>query len=460
MKTTLLIVDDDEDIRAQLKWALSQEYEVLVAADAPSAAKAFKEARPSVVVVDLGLPPQPNDPGEGLALTSELLAFDRLVKVVVITGQSERNVALQAVGNGAYDFISKPVQVEELKIILRRAMQIATLEREYLEMAKHLRVESFEGMLGSSEQMQQVFSCIRKVATSDVPVLICGDPGSGKEMAALAIHRRSARKDGPFVQISCGSIPESVLEGELFGYETSGSHGAQRQRKGRIESAAGGTLFLDEVSELSPALQVKLLRFLQEQTLEKGGGRGIIPVDTRLVGATNADLRKRVEEGQFREDLYYKLAVVMIQLPHLCSREDDVLLLAHAFVKRFASENGKSVPPRFTRTALAALSKHKWPGNVRQLENCIRRAVIMSDGRYITEGDLGLTSAPESTTPAPRLREAREAVERDLVRRALTLHAGNISAAAEELGISRPTLYEMIEKLGIRRPETESLSEA
>jgi two-component system NtrC family response regulator len=260
------------------------------------------------------------------------------------------------------------------------------------------------------------------------------------------------------VPINCGAIPETLLESELFGHEKGAFTGAHTRRSGRIELAAGGTLFLDEIGELSPALQVKLLRFLQEQTIERVGGRERIQVDTRVLAATNVDLRKAMTDGKFREDLYYRLAVVVVQLPPLRDREDDVLLLAQAFAKRFASDNARSVPPKFTRSALCALAKHQWPGNVRQLENCIRRAVIMSDGRYITEGDLGLGPVAEPG-PTPRLRDAREALERELVQRALNIHAGNISAAAEDLGVSRPTLYEMIIKLGVKRPETESLSE-
>jgi two-component system NtrC family response regulator len=447
----VLIVDDDEDIRAQLKWSLAQDYEVLLAGDAPSALKLFNEHHPMVVLVDLGLPPQPTEPTEGLGLASDLLACDRLVKVIIITGQSERTVALKAVVNGAHDFLAKPVDVEELKIVIKRAVHMAALERDNLELEKQIRVDTFEGMLGTSQSMQHVFGAIRKVATTDAPVLILGESGTGKEMAALAVHRRSVRHEAPFVAINCGAIPGTLLESELFGHEKGAFTGAHMRRKGRIENAAGGTLFLDEIGELSPALQVKLLRFLQEQTIERVGGREIIPIKARVIAATNSDLHKSMKEGTFREDLYYRLAVVVIHLPALREREDDIALLAQAFARSFSAENGKAHPPRFTRPALCALAKHPWPGNVRQLENCIRRAVIMADGRYITESDLGLSSP--APMPSLRLREARESVEREFVQRALQLHAGNISAAAEELGISRPTLYELIERLGLKRVE-------
>jgi two-component system, NtrC family, response regulator len=454
MKSRLLIVDDDEDICAQLKWALRGEYEIAIAGDGAGAVEEFKQSRPFVALVDLGLPPNPADPSAGLALISELLALDRLVKVIVITGQAEKSVALKAVGSGAYDFLVKPVQVDELKVILKRAFQMATLERDYIEMENRCRVDCFEGMFGASQPMQHVYASIRKVATTDAPVLILGESGTGKEMAAMAIHRRSARKAGPFVPINCGAIPEMLLESELFGHEKGSFTGAHARRKGRIESAVGGTLFLDEIGELPLELQVKLLRFLQEQTIERVGGRELIPVDTRVIAATNSDISKAMSEGRFREDLYYRLAVVVLKLPPLREREDDTLLLAQAFLKRLAAESGKSASPKFTRAAMVALAQHNWPGNVRQLENCVRRAVIMADGRYVTEMDLGLTGAP-APPPSTSLKEARENLDRHLVQRVLHAHAGNISAAAAELGISRPTLYELIDKLGMRRTDNE-----
>jgi two-component system, NtrC family, response regulator len=459
IKPRLLIVDDDEDIRSQLKWAMSGEYEVELAMDGASAVQVFNQARPIVALVDLGLPPNPADPSVGLSLISELLALDRMLKIIVITGQSEKSVALKAVGSGAYDFLAKPVQVDELKVILKRAFQMATLERDHADMEKRCRVDSFEGMFGVSRTIQQVFATIRKVSTSDAPVLILGESGTGKEMAALAIHRRSGRKAGPFIPINCGAIPEALLESELFGHEKGSFTGAHVRRKGRIESAIGGTLFLDEVGELPLALQVKLLRFLQEQTIERVGGREVIPVDARVIAATNTDVNQAMVDGKFREDLYYRLAVVVLKLPPLREREDDVLLLAQAFLKRFASDSGKVGSSKFTRSALVALAQHNWPGNVRQLENCVRRAVIMADGRYVNETDLGL-AAPTESSPGTTLKEARENLERTLVQRALQAHAGNITTAAAELGISRPTLYELIDKLGMRRAEIENSTDA
>jgi two-component system NtrC family response regulator len=317
MNPRLLIVDDDEEIRTQMKWALAQDYEVLLAEDRASAIESFKFDRPWVVLMDLGLPPQPNSPEEGLAAMSELIALDRLLKVVVITGQEEKEVALNAVGTGAYDFLCKPVDMEQLKFLLKRCFHVARLEREYREMQQQLQGDAFEGMLGTSPMMQTVFASIRKVAVTDAPVLILGESGTGKEMAAMAIHRRSARKDGPFIAINCSAIPETLLESELFGHEKGAFTGAHMQRKGRIESASGGTLFLDEIGEIPLPLQVKLLRFLQEQRIERVGGRQEIVVDARIIAATNSDLKLGMADGRFREDLYYRLAVVQMTLPPL-----------------------------------------------------------------------------------------------------------------------------------------------
>jgi len=452
MKPKVLIVDDDEEIRSQMKWALLQDYDVLLAEDRPSAIAAFRESRPMVVVLDLGLPPSPGAPEEGMAALAELLTLDNLTKVVIATGQAEKDNALRAVGQGAYDFMCKPVQMEELKAILNRGFHVAQLEREYREMRQHLSTDTFEGMLGSSPPMQEVFTAIRKVATTDAPVLILGESGTGKEMAALAIHRRGARKAGPFVAINCGAIPETLLESELFGHEKGAFTGAHVQRQGRVETASGGTLFLDEIGELPPALQVKILRFLQEQYIERVGGRSKIQVDTRVIAATNVDLKKAMSEGKFREDLFYRLAVVTIRLPSLRERSSDVPLLAKAFLRKFALQNGRAVED-FNPKSLRALQQHFWPGNVRELENRIKRAVIMAERRYVAPADLELADGTEGNFRT--LKEARETVERELIQQALQRHGGKISRAAEDLGISRPTFYELMEKLGLGKPGPE-----
>jgi len=449
MNPRLLIVDDDEDIRSQMKWALAQEYEVQLAGDRATALEVFRDQQPLVVLLDLGLPPSPGGPEEGLATLSELIACDRLVKVIIITGQAEKDNALRAIGLGAYDFVSKPVEMEELKILLKRSFHVVQLEREYQNMQQRLLGDTFEGMLGTSPQIQDVFAAIRKVATTDAPVLVLGESGTGKEMAALAIHRRSPRKNGPFVAINCSAIPETLLESELFGHEKGAFTGAHVQRPGRIETAANGTLFLDEIGELPALLQVKLLRFLQEQIVERVGGRTKLHIDARIIAATNSDLDKGIKEGRFREDLYYRLAVIVIKLPALRERAGDIPLLAKALLQKFVAQNTKE-PREFSPQALRALVQHSWPGNVRELENRVKRAVIMAGSRQIMPADLELAGGTE-TMPGRSLKDAREAAEREVITQALLRHGGKISPAAAELGISRPTLYELMEKLGISR---------
>jgi two-component system NtrC family response regulator len=445
MKPKLMIVDDDEEIRTQMRWALSQDYEVFPAEDRPSAVELMREHRPPVVLLDLGLPPHPSGPEEGLTALPEMLSVDQFAKVIIISGQGEKKNALLAIGSGAYDFLTKPIQLEELKIILKRTFQVAALERDYRGLQSQLLTDTFEGLIGTSAQMQQVFTGIRKVATTDVPVLILGESGTGKEMVALGIHRRSHRKDGAFVAINCSAIPETLLESELFGHEKGSFTGAHVQRKGRIETASGGTLFLDEIGEIPLQLQVKLLRFLQEQRIERVGGRQEVQVDTRVIAATNVDLKKAIADGRFREDLYYRLAVVTLNLPPLRERQGDVRLLAQEFLRRNANANGKD-GLTFSQEAAKALNAYPWPGNVRELENRIKRAVIMSEGRRLSAQDLELESLSGSAINLS-LKDAREAAEREVVRKALQKHSGKIAPAAADLGISRPTLYELIEKL-------------
>ena len=452
-KPELLIVDDDEGIRTQMKWALAQDYNVLLAEDRSTALEAFTEHRPQVVLLDLGLPPQPASPEEGFAALAEMLSTNGLTKVIIVSGQGEKDNALQAIGAGAYDFLAKPVDLDELKIILKRTFHVAGLERHYRQLQQQTRADAFQGMLGSSPQMQAVFGSIRKVATTDAPVLILGESGTGKECAALAIHRCGARRENPFVAINCSAIPETLLESELFGHEKGAFTGAHVQRKGRIETAGGGTLFLDEIGEIPLPLQVKLLRFLQEQRIERIGGRQEIPVDTRVIAATNADLTKALAQQRFREDLYYRLAVVVIVLPPLREREGDVRLLAQQFLRRNAAASNREGLV-FGDQAVKAMLRYNWPGNVRELENRVKRAVIMAEGNRLTAEDLELPNSlpiPAATT----LKEARDLVDRDMITEALRKHKGMITAAATELGISRPALYDLMEKLGIakRRPE-------
>ena len=447
--TRLLIVDDDEDICTQMKWALGRDYELLTVGDGADALAAFTAVRPTVTLLDLGLPPRPNEPEEGLAALSAVLALDPLAKVIVVSGQSDKQNALRAVGAGAYDFLCKPVDVDELTLLLQRCVYVAELEQEYRAMQYSARADVFEGMLGASPQMQAVFDFIRKVAPTSAPVLILGESGAGKEMVAQALHRRSPQGSGPFVAINCNSIPENLLESELFGYEKGAFTGANTQRKGHIETAAGGTLFLDEIGELPAAVQVKLLRFLQEKCFQRVGGRQEIQSGARVLAATNRNLGECVANGSFREDLYFRLAVLVVKAPPLRERGDDIVLMAKAFLHSYGVEHAKP-GLTFAPDALRSLRLHRWPGNVRELQNRVRRAVIMADGKRVTARDLELTDTLNALPPQT-LKGARESVEREMVQDALRRHKGKITSAALELGISRPTLYELMEKLGIAR---------
>jgi two-component system NtrC family response regulator len=448
-KPKVLIVDDDEDLRTQMKWALVQDYNVVLAEDRQSALKAFQKKKPDVVTLDLGLPPHPASVEEGFATLSEILTLNPMAKIIVITGRGEKEYALKAVADGAYDFLQKPVEIDELKVVLKRAIYLAGLEREHREMQDGLSHVGFQSMLGSSPQMQEVFTTIKKVASSDVPVLITGDSGTGKELVARAIHNLSGRKNGPFIPINCGAIPENLIESELFGHERGAYTGAHIQRKGKIEMAQSGTLFLDEIGELPLLLQVKLLRFLQEQMVERIGGREMIPVDTRVLTATNRDIKEAMSNGSFREDLYFRIGVITIQLPRLREREGDILLLSQAFLNRYAKE-GKKRLTGFTREAVDAIESYDWPGNVRELENKIKRAVVMAEGIKVTPDDLEIGSGVEEKQPIG-LKEARELLERKMVLDALARNQDSISQTAEDLGISRPTLYDLMNKLGIKK---------
>jgi len=449
LKRKLLIVEDDSSIATQMKWALAQDYEVFLAEDRPSALEIFVKERPSVVTLDLGLPPHPGEVREGFETLAEMLSEDSVLKVIVMTGQGEKDHAIKAIGEGAYDFFCKPIEIEEFKVVLNRAFYVSQLERGHRELQQQLSGGSFEGMLGTSAQMQEVFSSIRKVATTEVPVLIVGESGTGKELVAKAIHTSSSRKRCPFIAINCSAIPETLLESELFGHEKGAFTGAHVQRKGRFEMAQGGTLFLDEIGELSRALQVKLLRFLQEQKIERVGGRESIVVDARVLAASNMDLNQALKGGTFREDLYYRLGVVTISLPPLRERGEDILLLATAELQRYAYENKKKITG-FTPQAIRTIQNYLWPGNVRELENRIKRAVIMAEGSKVTPMDLELTS-PDMKYEGRGLKEARQTLEKALIEKSLAKNKRNITKVAKDLGVSRPTLYELMEKLGIRR---------
>ncbi len=443
----LLIVEDDTEIREQMKWGLAANYEIYEAGDRAAALDVVRRDHPTVITLDLGLPPHQDDACEGLAVLEEILAVDPLSKIIVVTGNDERTHALDAIGLGAYDFIQKPVQLDLLRVILQRASYLYNVERERKELLAPTASDAFHDILGSSPPMRKVFEAVRQVAASEIAVLITGPSGSGKELVARAIHRQSERRRGSFVAINCGAIPDTLLESELFGHEKGAFTGAHLQRKGRIDAAEGGTLFLDEIGEISPMLQVKLLRFLQEHQLERIGGRETISIDTRVLAASNVDLQKSIGEGRFREDLYYRLCGVVVTLPPLRDREGDIELLALTFLKRYADEHKKKTHG-FTRQALEGLRRYPWPGNVRELEHCVQRAVIMGRGKMTSLEDLGLPEDAQGANQAS-LKGVREEAERKLIRQVLARHQGNISKAAADLGISRPTLYDLLARYSI-----------
>ena len=447
----LLIIEDDEDIRTQLTYALQDEYDVSVAGDRTRAAAAVQEAPPEIVTLDLGLPPTPDTAEEGLRALEDILAVAPEAKVIIITGNGDRANAVAAVERGAFDYHLKPVNLDDLKVVLRRATYLRQLERESEEQARQ-REESirFTDILGSTPKMREIFGVIQRVAKTDATVLCEGESGTGKELVARAVHTHSPRKSGPFVAINCGAIPETLLESELFGHERGSFTGAHAQRKGKIEMATGGTLFLDEITEMSLPLQVKLLRFLQQREIERVGGREVIPIDVRVVAATNQSLDEALRGGRFREDLYYRLSVVTIHLPPLRERGEDVVLLANAFLRRNAQALKRKV--RFSPEALEAIVKYQWPGNIRELENKVHRAVIMATSRIIGSADLDLN--PSAVIDAlPTLREARDQSERRLIVNALVRSRGNISRAARVLDISRPTFHDMLVKHSIDAKE-------
>jgi two-component system, NtrC family, response regulator len=443
----ILVVDDDDQILKQIQWALSDDYQVFLAGDRKEALDIFRREQIQLILLDLGLPPHPREATEGLAALEQILAQDPLAKVIIVSGNSERQNALQAIDLGAHDIFPKPVDLDELGIILKRICRRLQLEKESIEERSLAAQLPFEHIIGSSAKMKEVFSAVRKVANADVPVLILGESGTGKELVAMAIHNQSRRKSGPFAAINCGAIPENLLESELFGHERGSFTGATAQRRGKLEYAKGGTLFLDEIGDLEHILQVKILRFLQEKVIERVGGRESISVDSRVIAATHQDLASAVRENRFREDLFFRIAVVTINLPPLRERGDDVIEIGNQLVQIFSKEL-QTPPKKFTKQALEALRAHNWPGNVRELQNRIKRALVLSDGQYINPTELEL-EAPNEARSGVTLREAKEEVEREVISKALQENKRNISRTAKALGISRPTLYELMTRYGL-----------
>ncbi|HEX3424058.1 MAG TPA: PEP-CTERM-box response regulator transcription factor [Sphingomicrobium sp.] len=441
----LLVVEDDEGLQRQLKWAYDG-YEVVCAGDRQSAIDALRAHEPAVVTLDLGLPPDPDGTDEGFATLAEILRLKPDTKVIVATGHGARESALKAVGMGAYDFYKKPVDIDDLGLIVARAFHLFDIEEEN----RRLETGAVSNVLGSivtaAPEMLKVARTIERVASADVSVMLLGASGTGKELLARAVHETSGRK-GEFVAINCAAIPENLLEAELFGYERGAFTGAVKSNIGKIELAEGGTLFLDEVGDIPLPLQVKLLRFLQERIIERIGGRQPIPVDTRIVCATHQDLDAMTRDGRFREDLYYRLAEIVVKIPSLAERSGDSVLLARHFVNRFARELNAGAQS-LSADAIDAIDAYPWPGNVRELENRIKRAVIMADGKTLTAVDLDLpeTHAADERTLPINLRAAREVADRKAIRQAMSRTDNNISGAAKLLGISRPTLYDLLKQ--------------
>ena len=444
----ILVVEDDPGLQSQMRWCF-EGYEVLIAGDRKEAINAIRRHEPAVVLLDLGLPPDPENATEGMAAMDEILGLVPATKVIVVTGNDERENAVKAIAKGAYDFYQKPVDPEVLGMLVERAYHLFELEAENRKLLSHAGASPIEGIIATSPQMIKVCRTIEKIAPTGVTTLLLGESGTGKEVIARALHNLSDRSKKPFVAINCGAIPETLLESELFGYERGAFTGAAKQTKGKIEYADGGTLFLDEIGDIPQSLQVKLLRFLQERVIERLGGRAEIPVDVRVVCATNQNLMDLVEKGGFREDLYYRISEITINIPPLRAREGDALLLAKVFLKRFGKEYSRKLKG-FADDAAASIQEHNWPGNVREMENKIKRAVIMAEGSNVTSEELELNSSAEAKTAPLNLKQVREDAERQAIMQAMAHCDGNISQAADVLGVSRPTLYDLMNKYSLK----------
>ena len=443
----LLVVEDDEGLQRQLRWSY-EDYEVLTASDRGAAIELLRLHSPSVVTLDLGLPPDPDGVTEGFATLDEILTVRPATKVIVASGHGARESARRAIAAGAFDFYNKPIDIDELGMIVRRAYHVADLEAENRRLAESAMGGSdvLGGIITGAPEMLKVSRMIERVATADVSVMLLGASGTGKELLARGLHNASLRAAKPFIAINCAAIPENLLESELFGYEKGAFTGAVKTTEGKIELAEGGTLFLDEVGDIPLPLQVKLLRFLQERVIERVGGRRALPVNVRIVCATHQDLEAMIAAGRFREDLFYRLAEIVVRIPSLAERHGDATLLAHHFLAKFGRDHGRQFRG-FTPDAIAAISDWHWPGNVRELENRLKRAVIMSESSRLTASDLDL--ADRDNTAALNLKTAREVADRHAIRKALARSENNISNAARLLGVSRPTLYDLIKQYEI-----------
>ncbi|WP_435417746.1 PEP-CTERM-box response regulator transcription factor [Parerythrobacter aurantius] len=449
-KPKLLVVEDDPGLQAQLKWAY-EDFDVVIAGTREQALAALRADEPAVVTLDLGLPPDPDGTSEGFAVLDAIMAMKPDTKVIVASGHGAKESALEAIAHGAYDFYQKPVDIDQLGLIVRRAFALHAIERENRRLSQKIGEERkvLGTMITAAPEMAKVARTIERVADTDVSVVLLGASGTGKELLARGLHEASNRRDANFVAINCAAIPETLLESELFGHEKGAFTGAVKTTEGKIEQAHGGTLFLDEVGDIPLPLQVKLLRFLQERTIERVGGRMQIAVDTRIVCATHQDLEAMTAAATFREDLFYRLAEIVIKVPSLADRPGDATLLAKAFLNRFARDMNPQVKG-FAPDALAAIDGWSWPGNVRELENRVKRAVIMADARLVSASDLDLPLDNGDGSNVLNLKAARELADRRVIRHALARSEGNISSTAKMLGISRPTLYDLLKQYDLQ----------
>jgi len=444
----LLVVEDDIGLQSQLKWCFDDQ-EVVIAGDRSEAIAHLRRYEPAVVLLDLGLPPDPGGATEGIATLEEILTIAPRTKVIVVTGNDEHDNAVKCIGIGAYDFYQKPIDPTTLALVVERAYRVYNLELENNKLLQGQHKSPLEGIIATSPQMLKACRTVEKVAPSDITTLLYGESGTGKELFARALHELSPRANQKMVSINCAAIPANLLESELFGYEKGAFTGAAKQTRGKIEYADGGTLFLDEIGDLPIELQPKLLRFFQERSFERIGGRQEISVDIRIICATHKDLKTLITEGGFREDLYYRISEITIPIPPLRERDGDTLVLAKTFIDRFNKELGRSLRG-FTESAIAAIEQHAWPGNVREIESRLKRAVILADGNYITPEDLELSDSLAEPIPF-NLKQVREDAERKAITRALSYSDDNISKAANLLGITRPTLYSIMAKYDIKQ---------
>jgi two-component system, NtrC family, response regulator len=447
---SLLVVEDDLGIQSQLRWAFDG-YDVHIAGDSEAAIAEVEKHQPPVVTLDLGLPPDSANASQGFKTLEAILSIAPHTKVIVVTGNDDNENAVKAVGMGAYDFYQKPIDPDILGLIVSRAYNLYQLEQQNRKLQQRAVSSPLEGVIASSPQMLKVCRTVEKLAPTDVTTLLLGESGTGKEIIARAIHSLSPRAEKPFIAINSAAIPENLLESELFGYEKGAYTWANKQTKGKIEFANGGTFFLDEVGDLPAALQAKMLRFLQERVIERVGGREEIPIDVRVICATHQDLSRLIQEGIFREDLYYRISEISIEIPSLRERDGDSLLMARVFLDRFNQQLKKNFKG-FTADALAAIENYSWPGNVRELENKVKRAVIMAEGQHISADDLELGGSSEGANDVVMdLRQVRESAERLAIQRALTMCKDNVSQAADLLGVSRPTLYDLMTRYGLKK---------